>query len=200
MGELDAADARQVARTLLRHAELGDRAAVERLAAGLDDDGARRVIIVQAFTASTTSPVNSPLVPYFPGGGVWISERVASLWHRVLSAPKVRLVLDYQNDPEEKAAREGVRNAAKSVEAQVKAARRNRETPDDGLGAWSDHEWISTNEAAQILGLSRRRVQQLAAGGMGRQDASGRWHLSRARVHAYRDGQRHDREPTRQYG
>ncbi|GAA2875649.1 hypothetical protein GCM10010517_36590 [Streptosporangium fragile] len=124
---------------------------------------------------------------YVDGPSLLISARVAAKWNRLLSAPRAVLILDYEDDPEEVAARAELRKLAKTWAAQVTASRRNDETPDDGLGAWSDHEWIDTAQAADLLGVSRRRVQQLAAGGMGRRDARGWWLLAMARVLAHLD-------------
>lgn len=116
--------------------------------------------------------------------GAIVSGRAADVLNRVLSAPRVAGPLDKLGDPEVNAVREAIRRAAKAY-AQANGSRRSGETPDDQVGPqWGDE--ISTTEAARLLGVSRRRAQQLAEGGMGRMVA-GRWRLDSTAVLVYID-------------
>lgn len=47
------------------------------------------------------------------------------------------------------------------------------------------HERIGTDEAARILGVTRRHVQRIARSLDGHQDRSGRWHFDRGQVDDY---------------
>jgi hypothetical protein len=116
-----------------------------------------------------------------------VSGHAAVLLNRILSAPLVAKPLDRLADPEMDALRLAVRRAAKAY-THASTGQRSGETPDDSAGPQWGQE-ISTDEAARMLGVSRRRVQQLAEGGMGRRVA-GRWRLDSTAVLAYRDERR----------
>lgn len=118
--------------------------------------------------------------PLYVEHGVIVPARVAALYSRLLAAPRVAAVLDRIADPEEFATRAALRTAAKAYE-QAGTARRSGETGGGADRAPWPHE-IDTGEAARLLGVTRRRVQQLAAGGLGRRDAAGRWRLDAAAV------------------
>lgn len=123
----------------------------------------------------------------YVAGAALVSGRAAVVLDRILSAPRVAKPLDRLADPEMEAVRLAVRRAAKAY-TQASAIRRNGETPDDQ----DEPQWgqeISTVEAARLLGVSLRRAQQLAEGGMGRRVA-GRWLLDSTAVLAYRDERR----------
>lgn len=113
--------------------------------------------------------------PYVEAGAVVVSGRVAILYAQVLAWPEVAGALDRHADTEEIETRRAMRKAAKRYAAQVRASQRSNETPDPADAATS---WISAGEAARILGVSTRRVQQLASGGLGEKSA-GRWRLDR---------------------
>lgn len=117
---------------------------------------------------------------------VIVSGRVADIYARVLAAPRVAAVLDRLNSPEEIATRAAMRRAAQAYE-QGKRNGEARMRPDDPS---SPHDPISTGEAAQVLGMSVRRVQQLAAGGLGSRGRGGRWLLDRDAVAALADERR----------
>ncbi|MEU3168958.1 hypothetical protein [Streptosporangium sp. NPDC006930] len=120
-------------------------------------------------------------------GAALVSGHAADILNRILSAPLVAKPLDRLSDPEVEAMREAIRRAAKAY-AQAGPDERNDETSDDPTGPqWGEE--ISTDEAARVLGVSRRRAQQLAEGGMGRRVA-GRWRLDSLAVLAYRDERR----------
>jgi hypothetical protein len=120
--------------------------------------------------------------PYVERGAVIVPGKVAAIYDRVLSAPKVAAVLLALGDADEQAVREAMRRAAKAYD-QARATQRNGETVDGSGGAPWPHE-ITTDQAARMLGVTRRRAQQLAAGGLGRRDQAGRWRLDAAAVTA----------------
>lgn len=111
-------------------------------------------------------------LPYVEGA-VIVSGRVASTYSRILSSPKVAQVLDQIGDPEEIATRAALRKAAKRF-SHVRAVERKSEAWDEGVDP--SLALIGTAEAAHLLRMSRRRVQQLAAGGLG-QKVAGQWRL-----------------------
>ena len=51
------------------------------------------------------------------------------------------------------------------------------------IGAWSEDEVLSAEEASAVLGVSQRRMRQLGAGGLGRK-AGGRWVFGRDVIEA----------------
>lgn len=84
--------------------------------------------------------------------------------------------------------RRAIRRAAQEYEQLPPAADGSAETEVPAVGALLPHE-ITTREAAVLLGLTERRVRQLAAGGMG-QRRGGRWVLDRSAVLAYAERRR----------
>lgn len=124
-------------------------------------------------------------LPYVDGACVLVSGRVAAKWLQYLDCPTPKMILNYEDDAEELAARAAMRKAAKSY-SQVRALTRNYETSGSPIDECSIQEWIGTAKAAELLGLSVRRVQQLAAGGMGHRQG-GRWLLSSSLVLAHRE-------------
>lgn len=124
-------------------------------------------------------------LPYFEGPGfVLLSARVAASWARALNGPKISQVLNWEGDPEEIAARAALRTAAKSYEAQVRALQRTSEPPETRFPAGSEPEWIDCATAAELLGVSVRWAQKLAANGMG-EKWIGQWRIPLARVLAH---------------
>src|SRR4051794_33033676 len=119
--------------------------------------------------------------PYVEGGSLVVTGRVAAIWCLILAAPKYQRLLDQYRDVDERATREALRRAARQYKVMVEAEQRNRETADQRLAAVSRDELINTAEAARILGVTVRRAQQLAKGGMGELQA-GQWRLWRTLV------------------
>lgn len=125
-----------------------------------------------------------PEAPYVEGA--LISGPSAHILDRVLASPNVVRVLDALPPwmrAEVDATRRAIQRAAAAYEALPISANGNAETGLAEIGTGSPHE-ISTSEASVLLGLSERRVRQLAAGGMGRR-VGGRWLLDRSAVTAY---------------
>jgi hypothetical protein len=88
------------------------------------------------------------------------------------------------------AARAAVKRAADRYEQRpLSAVNGSAATQGAETSADSAHEWISTSEAAVMLGVHERRARQLAAGGMGRKIGRA-WLLDRSMVLAYRDERR----------
>ncbi|GAA2726349.1 hypothetical protein [Actinocorallia aurantiaca] len=116
--------------------------------------------------------------PAYVEHAVIVPGHVAVIYRKVLDSPKVRAVLDRLADPDEMAVREAMRRAARAYGQ----ARFAAEAADSRDGASWPHDPIGTSEAAELLGLTRRRVQQLAAGGLGHRDATGRWCLDRDEI------------------
>lgn len=105
---------------------------------------------------------------------------------RVLASPNVEQVLRSLPpwmQPELEATRRAIRQAAHEYEQLPPAGEGSVETEVPDVEAPLGHE-ITTGEAAALLGLTERRVRQLAAGGMG-QRKGGRWVLDRSAVLAY---------------
>ncbi|GAA0215539.1 hypothetical protein GCM10009527_009250 [Actinomadura nitritigenes] len=123
------------------------------------------------------------------GGAAVVLDRVLSSRHVVeaLEAMAAR-------DPGLRAELEAMRDAVRRAAAEAALARvsggggvtGSAETR-PGEGAPGSVYEIGTAEAARLLGLTERRVRQLAAGGLGRR-VGGRWLLDRGLVMAY--GQR----------
>lgn len=110
----------------------------------------------------------------------------AHVLDRVLASPNVAHVLDALPSwmrPELEATRRAIRRAARAYEAQPVAAVGSAEVACVEVGPALPHE-ITTHEASGLLGLTERRVRQLAAGGMGHRRGS-RWLLDRSAVLAY---------------
>jgi hypothetical protein len=147
--------------------------------------------------------VSVPPVPFVRGA--LVSGAPAHVIDRVLRSPNVARVLD--NLPpwlraEVELTARAIRLAAQEWEALPAAPERNGETPQDEAGAgfgvvpeWSPpgsqtggvdpDRRLGTAEAAGMLGVSLRRAQQLAAGGIGAKDVDGRWSLDRTAVVEY---------------
>jgi hypothetical protein len=126
--------------------------------------------------------------------GALVSGASAHVIDRVLRSPNVQQVLD--NLPEwlrveVEATVKAIRRAAADYEALPISLRRSAEAPVGEIAARSQHigsdGWLDVEQAATLLDVTPRRVQQLAAGGMGRR--VGRiWRLDETAVRAY--GQR----------
>lgn len=102
---------------------------------------------------------------------------------RVLASPNVAQVLDALPSwirPELDATRRAILRAAREYEALPVAVDGSPATALAEVGPSSPHE-ISTSQAGVLLGLSERRVRQLAPGGLGRR-VGGRWLLDRSAV------------------
>lgn len=117
--------------------------------------------------------------PYVESAAV-VAGRPAAVLDRVLSAPRVAAVLDRLGDAEVDATRAAIRSAAKAYE-QATATRRSSETRSGEDRAGWPVGVVTSAQAAELLGVGLRRVQQLAAGGLGRRVA-GRWVLDRDEV------------------
>ncbi|MEV6212137.1 hypothetical protein [Kitasatospora sp. NPDC051914] len=132
--------------------------------------------------------------PYVEGAAL-VSGVSAHVLDRLFASPNVMQTLDRIMLPpdmraELEATRRAIRRAALLYEALPRAVNGSAETDVPEVEAPLPHE-ITTTEASTVLGLSERRMRQLAAEGMGRQLA-GRWLLDRSAVLAYghrrRDG------------
>lgn len=123
--------------------------------------------------------------------GALVDGVSAHVLDRVLRSPNVEQVL--RSLPpwmrsELEATRRAIQRAARDYEARLVAVDGTAETEVPDVGAPLGHE-ITTREAAALLGLTERRVRQLAAGGMGRR-RGGRWVLDRSAVLAYAERRR----------
>lgn len=110
----------------------------------------------------------------------------AHVLDRVLASPNVAQALSglpAWMQPELKAARHAIHQAAREYVARPVAANGSAETAVAEVErSWPDE--IGTLEASALLGVTPRRVRQLAAGGLGRQ-VGGRWLIDRTAVEAY---------------
>ncbi|WP_405924743.1 helix-turn-helix domain-containing protein [Streptomyces sp. NBC_00035] len=125
-------------------------------------------------------------------GGALVDGVTAHVLDKVLASPHVSEVLrslpPWMRD-EVEAGRRAIRRAAREYEQLgVAAAEGRAETEIPEVAAPLGHE-ITTGEAAALLGLSERRVRQLAGDGMG-QLRGGRWVLDRSAVLAYAERRR----------
>jgi len=115
--------------------------------------------------------VTPPAIPFVEAA--MVSGAPAHVIDRVLRSPDVQRVIN--NLPpwlrvEVTATVQAIRRAAANYEAQPTAPRRNNETPIGETVARSDRVrdgWLTTEQAATLLGVSTRRVQQLAVSGLG---------------------------------
>jgi hypothetical protein len=132
----------------------------------------------------TTHPT-PPAIPFVEAA--MVSGAPAHVLDRVLRSPDVQRVIN--NLPpwlpvEVTATVQAIRTAASRYEAQPM---RSDETPIGEIEARSDrvgYGWLNVEQAASQLDVTPRRVQQLAAGGMGHR--VGRvWRLDPTAVHAY---------------
>lgn len=122
--------------------------------------------------------------PYFEGA--LVSGVSAHVLDRVLASPNVAVVLAALPPwmrPEVEATRRAIRRAAREYEARPVAAAGSAEVPLSEVGPPLPHE-ITTREASVLLGLTERRVRQLAPVLGGRRVGSG-WLLDRSAVLGY---------------
>lgn len=127
----------------------------------------------------------------FPEGGAWVEGAVASGFAAEVVAcllarrlPKLMPAFTVEQRVEVAAFHRAVARAADRYRARPVSPGRNGETPvtEVVLSSRRDDE-ISTSEAAALLGVGVRRVQQYAKAGMGRR--VGRlWLLDRGEVEA----------------
>ncbi len=121
--------------------------------------------------------------------GALVTGFAAYALHALMVSPRVAEQLDRMAQaqpwirPELDAARRALRRAAAEYEALPVAVDGSAAEQLAEAAASSVHE-IDTAQAAALLGLSERRIRQLAAEGMGRQ-VGGRWLLDRGLVLAY---------------
>ncbi|WP_431900227.1 helix-turn-helix domain-containing protein [Nonomuraea sp. bgisy101] len=80
-----------------------------------------------------------------------------------------------------------IRKASRRWEASITSADVSAETTSPEITPSS--EWVNTEQAATLLGMTPRRARQLAAGGLGVK-VRGTWLLDRAAVIEYRQGRR----------
>ena len=127
----------------------------------------------------------TPTPPYISGAAL-VSGAPAHVIDRVLRSPDVQRVIN--NLPpwlrvEVTATVQAIRTAASRYEAQPK---RSDETPIGETVACSGRVdgWLNVGQAASLLGVTPRRVQQLAVGGMGHK-VGHTWRLDPTAVHAY---------------
>lgn len=128
--------------------------------------------------------------PYVESAAV-VGGPAAHVLDRIMKAPRVRRIIELLPEPlrsEVAATRRAIALAAAAYEARSVVSGRSHETPGTETAPPSPGE-ITTREAAALLGVSERRCQQLAAGGLGRRVA-GRWLLDKSAVLAYRDRRR----------
>jgi hypothetical protein len=120
--------------------------------------------------------------------GALVSGASAHVLDRVLRSPSVRRVLG--NLPpflraEVEATARAIHMPAEVYEALPVSSERSGETAIcETAACWTPQEGVSTRQAAELLGVSRRSVQQLAAAGLGRWVA-GRWQLDETAVREY---------------
>lgn len=131
--------------------------------------------------------------PYVEGAAL-IEGFAAHVLDRVLARhlPAVLAVMPFS--PEQRAevdaARAAIQQAADRYEQRPLSAADDETALDvAAVSADSAHEWISTSEAAVMLGVQERRARQLAAAGMGRKVGRA-WLLDRSAVLVYRDERR----------
>lgn len=124
--------------------------------------------------------------------GALVQGVSAHVLDRILAQPNVsrflRDALPPWMQPELEETRRAIGRAAREFEALPVAVGGSGETEVPEVEAPLGHE-ITTGEAATLLGLSPRRVRQLAGGGMGRL-RGGRWVLDRSAVLAYAERRR----------
>ncbi len=128
--------------------------------------------------------------------GALVTGATAHVLDRLLRSPNVRQLLD--NLPswlraEVDATARAIGRAAADYEALPVSPERSGEAPFGEIAARSagigTAGWLDAGQAANLLGVSARRVQQLAAGGMGRR--VGRvWRLDETAVREYGQRQR----------
>ena len=133
--------------------------------------------------------------------GALVTGASAHVLDRLLCSPDVRRVVECLPPwlrAEVEATATAIGRAALEYVALPVSLDRDAETQDGEIAALSERTgvgpldgWLTAEQAANLLGLSARRVQQLAAGGLGRK--VGRvWWLDETAVRAY--GQRHQEE------
>lgn len=118
--------------------------------------------------------------------GALVEGVSAHVLARVLASPNVAQVLRSLPPwmlPELEATCRAIGQAAREYEQLPVAVDGRSETEVPQVETPLGHE-ITTGEASRLLGLTERRVRQLAAGGMG-QRRGGRWVLDRSAVLAY---------------
>lgn len=126
----------------------------------------------------------------FPEGGAWVEGAVASGFAAVVvdrllarHLPSLLPAFSVEQRVEVVAFRRAVARAADVYRGRPVSPERSGETEVSVIGAGSGRDEISTIEAAALLGVGVRRVQQYAKGGMGRR--VGRvWLLDRGEVEA----------------
>ena len=130
--------------------------------------------------------------PHYVEATALVSGASAHVLDRLLRSPDVRRLVD--NLPawmraEVEATARAIRRAAADYEALPISLERSDETPFgeiEGRSARMGESvgWVCVEQAANLLGVTPRRVQQLAAGGMGRR--VGRvWQLDGTAVREY---------------
>lgn len=118
--------------------------------------------------------------------GALVQGVSAHVLDRILASPKVVQAMSAYPSwmrAELEATRRAIRRAAREYEALPVAVGGSAEVEFAEVAPPLAHE-ITTSEASAVLGLTERRVRQLAAEGMGRR-AGSRWLLDRSAVLAY---------------
>ena len=140
--------------------------------------------------ASLKNDYEPRVAPYV--SGALVSGAPAHVLDRVLRSPDVQRLVD--NLPawlraEVEATARAIRRAAVEYEALPVSLQRSDETSFGEIAGRSTRMgesvgWVCVEQAANLLGVTPRRVQQLAAGGMGRR--VGRvWQLDETAVREY---------------
>lgn len=128
-------------------------------------------------------------MPGYLQGAAYVEGVSAHVLAELLATPAARRYLRARPPALQGAIEEAVtaiRQAARTYEAMLAPASvsGSAETPLAEIVQPFERE-IGTREAAALLGVTERRVRQLAAGGMGRR-VGGRWLLDRTEVEEHR--------------
>lgn len=128
--------------------------------------------------------------PRYVEGAALVAGFAAHVIDRVLARHLPALLQWTQLSADQRQALEETRTAiARAADLHAQQSTSATETPVAEIGPTSPHDEMSTAEAAAELGVTQRRVCQLAEGGLGRK--VGRvWVLDRAAVLAYSDEHR----------
>jgi hypothetical protein len=124
-------------------------------------------------------------VPYVEGA--LVAGFAAHAVDRVLARHMAALLADPRLSAVQRAELEQVKTAIRRAARQWEELPISEETGGPEITPFS--EWITTEEASALLGMTARRARQLASAGMGVK-AGGTWLLDREAVLAYRQKRR----------
>lgn len=126
--------------------------------------------------------------------GALVAGQASHVLSRVLKSPNVAQLIRSLPVPlrsEVESTCGAIHRAAAEWESLPVSLERSSETGSGEIGSglgdgFGVIEWLSTEQAANLLGLSHRRLQQLGAGGMGHM-VGGTWRFDPTSVRSYMD-------------